>query len=297
MSDFIPTPIQRTIDISHIVTIHDFIYTPDFLFTGESHDFWELVYVKSGSIGVMAGSTGYTMNSGEVIFHLPGEYHNVWANGSAAEVIILTFISNSPAMRFFERRMFMLGKDEIALIEKLLDYSRTLLEGPLDFLYQKELSFRPNVKSSEKQLIKNYIEDLLLMIMESDGVIDRKERISESAGNRNGLLITNSIIRELTENVCGNITLDDVCSDVAFSKSHLKTLFKKNTGYSIMDYYTHLKIERAKILIDESNMLFSDIAELLGFSSIHYFSRVFRKKVGMSPTEYKMRNGEADEKV
>lgn len=243
----------------------------------------------------MAGSTGYTMGSGEAIFHMPGEYHNIWANGDPAEVIIFTFVSESPAMRFFERRMFSLSDEEKSLIEKLLAYSRTLLVGPLDILYQRRLNFRPNIKQTEKQLIKLYLEELLIKIAENDGLIDRRERINEAAGNQNGLLITNSIIKELTENICGNITLDDVCNDVAFSKSHLKTLFKKNTGYSIMDYYTHLKIERAKILIDEENMLFSDIAELLGFSSIHYFSRVFRKKVGMSPTEYKMRKDRTED--
>ncbi|MBR2181136.1 MAG: helix-turn-helix transcriptional regulator [Oscillospiraceae bacterium] len=72
-----------------------------------------------------------------------------------------------------------------------------------------------------------------------------------------------------------------------FSKSHLKALFKKNTGYSIMDYYTHLKLERAKILINEGNLSISDIAELLGYSSIHYFSRVFKAKTGITPTEFK----------
>ena len=72
-----------------------------------------------------------------------------------------------------------------------------------------------------------------------------------------------------------------------FSKSYLKKLFKNATGYSIMDYYTHLKIERAKILIKSGEMSVSEIAELLGYSSIHYFSRVFKKKTGLSPTEYK----------
>ncbi|MBQ2743894.1 MAG: AraC family ligand binding domain-containing protein, partial [Oscillospiraceae bacterium] len=92
MDEFIPTPLCCELDVSHVVTLHDFNYTPDFLFTGESHDFWELAYIRRGSVGVMAGSTGYTLESGEAIFHLPNEYHNIWANGESAEVVIISFV-------------------------------------------------------------------------------------------------------------------------------------------------------------------------------------------------------------
>ena len=104
---------------------------------------------------------------------------------------------------------------------------------------------------------------------------------------QNDRLITDSIIQTLTEHVFETITLDEVCSGVHFSKSYLKNIFKKNTGYSIMDYYSNLKIERAKILMKDDTLSVSRIAEQLGYSSIHYFSRAFKKKTGLSPTEYK----------
>ncbi|MBQ9984774.1 MAG: helix-turn-helix transcriptional regulator [Oscillospiraceae bacterium] len=287
MEEFIPTPLAQELDVTHIVTLHDFNYTPDFLFTGESHNFWELAFIRRGSVGVMAGSTGYTLGSGEAIFHSPNEYHNIWANGASAEVIIISFVCSSPCMRFFEKRMLTLSPEEIEIVEKLLSLGSRTFTDPPDILYQKKLNIRPNAKSSNLQLLKLYLEELLISLMQNAEIIDRMERKSESAGTRNDRLITDSIIKTLTEHIYGNTTLDEVCAGVLFSKSHLKTLFKKNTGYSIMDYYTHLKIERAKILIKEGELSISDIAELLGYASIHYFSRVFKLKVGMSPTEYK----------
>ncbi len=287
MEEFIPTPLAQELDVTHIVTLHDFNYTPDFLFTGESHNFWELAFIRRGSVGVMAGSTGYTLGSGEAIFHSPNEYHNIWANGASAEVIIISFVCSSPCMRFFEKRMLTLSPEEIEIVEKLLSLGNRTFTDPPDILYQKKLNIRPNAKSSNLQLLKLYLEELLISLMQNAEIIDRMERKSESAGTRNDRLITDSIIKTLTEHIYGNTTLDEVCAGVLFSKSHLKTLFKKNTGYSIMDYYTHLKIERAKILIKEGELSISDIAELLGYASIHYFSRVFKLKVGMSPTEYK----------
>lgn len=288
MDEFIPTPLRCELDISHIVTLHDFNYTPDFLFTGESHDFWELAYIRRGSVGVMAGSTGYTLGSGEIIFHLPNEYHNIWANGSSAEVVIISFVCKSPAMRFFEKRMMSLSDEEKKLIESLLKLGSETFTDPPDILYQKKLNPRQDAARGNLQLLKLRLEELLILLMQSEGTIDRQARKSAAAGSRNDRLITDSIIKALTEKIYGTTTLDEVCAGVLFSKSHLKALFKKNTGYSIMDYYTHLKLERAKILINEGNLSVSDIAELLGYSSIHYFSRVFKAKTGMTPTEFKI---------
>lgn len=286
-NEFIPTPLEKALDVTHIVTLHDFDYTPDFLFTGESHDFWELAFIRRGSVGVMAGNTGYTLGEGEAIFHAPNEYHNIWANGASAEVIIISFISTSPAMRFFEKRLLSLSEDEISIVNKLLKLGSEIFIDPPNILYQKKLNLRQNVPTSKLQLLKLSLEELLLRLMHNAEIIDRMERKSESAGTRNDKLITDSIIKALTERIYGNTTLDEICAGVLFSKSHIKTLFKRNTGFSIMDYYTHLKIERAKILIKEDELSVSDIAELLGYASIHYFSRVFKLKVGMSPTEYR----------
>ena len=140
MEGFIPTELSNPLEISHIVTLHNFNYTPDFLFTGESHDFWELAFIRRGTVGVMAGSIGYTLNAGEAIFHCPNEYHNIWATGDRAEVVIISFISKSPAMRFFEKRLISLSEYEIVLIEKLLPLGNDTFSDPPDILYQKRLS-------------------------------------------------------------------------------------------------------------------------------------------------------------
>lgn len=290
MDNFIPTRLRQELDVTHIVTMHDFKYTPDFLFTGESHDFWELVFIRSGSVGVMAGNMGYTLGGGEAIFHCPNEYHNIWANKDSAEVVIISFVCKSPAIRFFEKRLLKLADEEIAIIDKLLKLGTDTFSDPPDILYQKKLSLRSNAYVGNLQLIKIYIEELLVRLIQGAEIINRQDRKSAAAGSRNDKLICNAIIKELTDRIYGTATLDEVCAGVLFSKSHLKALFKKNTGYSIMDYYTHLKIERAKILIDEGQMSVSAIAELLGYSSIHYFSRMFKLKTGVSPTEYKSRD-------
>ena len=70
------------------------------------------------------------------------------------------------------------------------------------------------------------------------------------------------------------------------SRSLIQKLFKEETGWSVMEYFYRLKIEEAKRLIREETNNFTQIADILGYSTIHYFSRQFKKIVGMSPSEY-----------
>ncbi|MCU9815154.1 helix-turn-helix transcriptional regulator [Paraclostridium sp. AKS73] len=70
------------------------------------------------------------------------------------------------------------------------------------------------------------------------------------------------------------------------SSTTLHSLFKKNTNKTVNNYINDIKLKKSKELIKSSSYTFSQISELLGFSSIHYFSRKFKSHFGISPTEY-----------
>jgi len=131
------------------------------------------------------------------------------------------------------------------------------------------------------------LESLLILLIRQGTQIANTERSSQTAKHHNEQMIADSIIHLLTEHIYDNLSLDDVCSTVCFSKSYLKRLFKSRTGFSIMDYYHNLKIEKAKLMLREGDMTITQIAETLGFSTIHYFSRMFRQRTGVSATEFK----------
>ena len=284
---FTKTHLPCSLQISALVTLHHFNYAPDFLFTGEKHDFWELAYVENGDVGVMAEATGYALHSGEAIFHKPNEYHNIWANSPNARVIIISFDCHDRAMDFFKGKILSFGEDERALLRLILEEGERLFAEPLDILYQTRLILSDDAPFGSAQLLKSYLEALLIRLIRRGTHISNTERTSRTVKHRNEEMIADSIIRLLTENLFGSITLDDVCSTVCFSKSYLKRLFKSHTGFAIMDYYHNLKIEKAKLLLGDSSLSVTRIAEMLGFSSIHYFSRMFRQRTGISPSEFK----------
>lgn len=89
------------------------------------------------------------------------------------------------------------------------------------------------------------------------------------------------------ERNCENeITFHDICTEFSLSASVVKKLFSAKLGCGAMEFFSSLKIERAKQLIREDSRNITEIAEALSYSSVYYFSRAFKKSTGMTPTEY-----------
>lgn len=94
-------------------------------------------------------------------------------------------------------------------------------------------------------------------------------------------------ISYIEENYHHRIQLEDVAAHVAFSPKYLAILFKKATGYTIREYITRARVERAKWYLSHSEITINEIADLVGYSSIYYFSRLFRATVGVPPSVYR----------
>ena len=90
----------------------------------------------------------------------------------------------------------------------------------------------------------------------------------------------------MRDNLTRRLTLEQICHDNHISRSQLMALFKKKTGYSVIEHFNRIKIEEAKAIIRRTDMSFTQISESLGYSSIYYFSRQFHRLSGMSPSEY-----------
>ncbi|WP_291125046.1 AraC family transcriptional regulator [Flavobacterium sp. UBA6031] len=94
-------------------------------------------------------------------------------------------------------------------------------------------------------------------------------------------------IHFMRENIHKQLTLKEIADHVGFSPSHFSTLFQKKTGFSPLNYHSQLKIQQACHWLDFSDMKINQIALTIGFDDPFYFSRVFTKTMGVSPTEYR----------
>lgn len=96
-------------------------------------------------------------------------------------------------------------------------------------------------------------------------------------------------INFMLEHLTQKLKLEEIAAGIGLSASHYSRLFVNRTGHSPIDYFIQLKIQRACRLLDNSGWMIADVAREIGFDDQFYFSRVFRKVMGMSPGEYRKR--------
>ena len=98
--------------------------------------------------------------------------------------------------------------------------------------------------------------------------------------------IASEIYAYLTEHTRDKISLADVADALYFSESYIKKAFRKETGKTVMQVFSELKIEEAKKLIAQG-VPFGEISEKLSFCNKNYFTAVFKEVSGMTPSDYK----------
>ncbi len=268
----------------HIENVHSIYYrelAQGFNFSGESHDFWEVVYVDSGEINVVAGMKVIEMLAGQVVFHKPNEFHSLACVTDVAPcIIIFSFTSKSETMRFFEDKVFRLSADQKTLLGRLLAEARMCLT---DLGIEHNLSASAALPGA-KQLCLQTIEHLLINLYRTNY---QTESSSERAMNVGINALVADIIEFMKQNVSKKLTMSHISDRFFISDSKLKYIFKNITGQSVMHFFFQLKMNEAKFLIRQKRHNFTEIARILGFDSIHYFSACFRRHFGMTPSEYK----------
>ncbi|WP_321436879.1 AraC family transcriptional regulator [uncultured Bacteroides sp.] len=99
--------------------------------------------------------------------------------------------------------------------------------------------------------------------------------------------VADEAIHFMRENIRKRLTLKEISDYVGFSSSHFSMLFQKKTGYSPLNYLSQLKIQEACHYLDFSDLKINQISSMIGFDDPFYFSRIFTKTMGSSPSEYR----------
>lgn len=287
MNEYIPTVLNREIVIKSIVTVHYFEYAKDYVFEGEHHNFWEILYVDKGEVEVMAGDVGYCLRQGEMIFHKPNEFHNVFANGVVApNLVVVSFECTSPAMVYFENKIIRTGEDERVLLARIVQEARDTFSCPLNDPYTAQMVRASSSAFGSEQMIEILLSQMLIRLIRRGAEEAKDIKVSSSVKLRSDNDIVRRVIAYMEDNTTNSLTFAQVCRFSAQSATNLKTIFKSVVGCGVMEYYRHLKIEAAKTMLREGNGNITQIADQLGYTSVHYFSRYFKQSTGMTPSEY-----------
>lgn len=283
-----PIPLRQEIAVKEIYTIHYFEYRSDFRFSGERHNFWEFCYVDKGEVLITGGEKERILKKGEIVFHKPNEFHSVAATGSSApNLAVVSFQCLGEAMRFFEDKTLHVDNIERNLLAQIILEAKNCFAHRLDDPYQTKMIKKNTVPFGSEQLLRLYLEQFLLHMVRRNTIAPHShQRIEKTSKNKGDTEIFQRLVLYLEEHISEQLTVEQICKDNTIGRSQLQTLFRAQSGHSVMDYFANLKIDAAKEMIRMNDMNFTQIAEKLGYTSIHYFSRQFKKITAMTPTEY-----------
>lgn len=279
-------PLKTDIEIGEIFTVHYFEYCSDFHFAGERHDFWEFQCVDKGEAQVRTDNSVHHLSRGQVIFHKPNEFHTLTATGKTApNIMVVSFSCHSPCMQFFEGKILTLSDTERSLLGFLIAEARRCIASPLDDPYLEEMHTRSDSTFGSQQLVRLYLEQLLISMIRRNTLPKLSVHMEMPAGTQQSA-IYNKILFYLEEHIQQYVSIEEICHDNLIGRSQLQKMFREQHQCGVIEFFSRMKIEFAKQLIRENQMNFTQISDFLGYSSIHYFSRQFKKISGMTPSEY-----------
>ncbi len=272
--NFVECNVPKTLIIKSLYTAFEANLEIDYTFDGETHDFWEAVFVLDGSIGVCAGNRILTLNRGDAILHEPMEFHRLWSeNGTKPDIIVISFRAH---MRKIKNRIVELPENEFLSLRNILASIKSSYEinkGVVKCVAQNS--------AFEAELCIKELENLILKL------VNRHQKSYQSviANRLKSALTYADVVRFLEEHVTIALNVEDIAAGCNMSRSNLKKIFTKYSGMGVMKYFNMLKIKQAENYL-KSGMSVGEIADKLGYCDQNYFSTVFKKQTGCTPSEY-----------
>ncbi|MDY3280851.1 helix-turn-helix transcriptional regulator [Dysosmobacter sp.] len=275
--------LQNQVSVTELVTIHYFEYGRTYVYPGERHDFWEIMYMDRGSVRVTCGEQAHLLSRGELILLPPNVFHDLHTVADTpSNMFIVSFSEENGALAPLGGRILRLTAAARDLIRDILRLGEATFLLPMTRADRRRLQRLPDAPFGGEQLLRLRLEELLILLLLRQDASHR----SSAAKARYDDDIAGRVMALLKENVYRRLTLSDVTAAMGYGKTYLSNVFQRVYGRSIMDCYTQLKLNEAKFLLRQGSMTVSQISDCLGFSSPQYFSKRFSQVMHMSPRQY-----------
>ncbi|MBQ3123817.1 MAG: helix-turn-helix transcriptional regulator [Clostridia bacterium] len=272
---------EKKIDVTRMANIHYFEFAPEYQTFKDNHAFCELVYVDVGSINVDAQNYTGTLEANMMLIHKAGETHSLTCTGdTTTNVIIIGFECKAPELEVFSKKPIILTQEQQRLLTDVVKEGRTVFLPPYDIPNLTDMKKRRDYPFGADQMIKLKLETFLIEIIRTTVIQESGHKYDSSDPK------TYEIYTYIKKNFREKISLNEICFLYGTNKSTLCRTFREFYGQTIVGFITGLKVKEAKKMMREGTHNMTEIATMLGFSSVHYFSRIFKKEVDMSPTEY-----------
>ena len=242
----------------------------------DAHNYPEILYVLSGRAYVTADNEEFVLNEGDIFIYPPNCYHKRTRPFKATGLII-SFRTTGNKINDYYKKVITLNNESRFFFINLIEEALNKVSFVEDENGYSTLTPHKDVTPEEIEIIKKKLEIFILLLN------NQVKDINKHSKSANEIL---AIIEKFNENIQNNYSSEELARLNSISESKLKYLFRENFNTSPYAYFQNLKIEHAKNHLLEGKKSVTEIAEMLGFQTIHYFSRFFKKHVGISPREY-----------
>ena len=300
-------PVKPQIQLPAFYSLFEIHYDRGYEFPGESHNFWECLYVKEGEVCVSGDERVYDLGRGSIIFHKPLELHKFIVTGErGADLFIFSFSAEGPLTGWLSEKVFALTQFQQELLWKLYALARQSAGTGGDTGSGGAARAGHNtgtggaagsgggVRTSGKaggyyrylepfdrlpaysQTVASFLELFMLSLAATGSV-------SSVSSDPEAILFSRAV-NYLNSNIHRQPSVPETARFCGVSESGLKRLFDKYAGISVHKYLLKLKIKAAVQLL-ESGQTVSRTAQELGFNTQSYFSRAFKRETGLSPSQ------------
>ncbi|MBO4549048.1 MAG: helix-turn-helix transcriptional regulator [Abditibacteriota bacterium] len=256
--EIVPEIAIRSVHTAFIKTYNRFV------FPGETHPMWELGCVLSGECIFTTGSGVYRASKGDLQLHSPHLLHGLNAEQGSVTIMTVSFEGDGLTKHLRGGR-YTAGDKERRLLELLekevLKCSRT----PLDLT-----------------LLKSLLESLLLIMMQKESSVAEPKPLSAEAQT------FSELVHYMEQNICKGIATEELEAVSHRCATAIRNIFHKYAGMSPTEYFCALRLAYAKTLL-EQGLNVTETAYEMSFSDPGYFSAFFKRREGISPSEYKKR--------
>lgn len=256
------------------------------------HKFIEIVYIISGQAKHIIGDNEYFVKKGDVSVINANEAHAFIADESCNEEFSAYDLMFTP--EFLDSSC--LSSDDFSLLgDSFLFYSLfpdeigfkqrfNLIQGQnrkIGAIFEKIYSEYKNAKIGYVNLIRLYVAEIIILLLRK---IESSEKNTLTDTQRH---IVEFVIEYIENNYSMKIKIDEIASKMFFSKNYLSKIFKQETGSSIHEFLTEIRIKEVCRLLESTNNTVSDIAISCGFSDMKSFYSIFKKYTGQTPKQYR----------
>ena len=287
--EYVKQDLKSVINIKQIVTIHYFELTKSTNYPVDIHDFWEIHYVDKGTAISYTEDERHVLGQGDILFHKPNARHQLMANGeSAPNVCVISFVCKSPAMRQFEGKRLHLAAEQAVLLRKFFDEAHATFEISHTTPDLKKLRQKPTMPIGGLQMLKLRLEEFFLSLLRDLHAQSGRLQAFLVAEEYSDALV-NGVVHYMQQHITEKLSLAELCRVFRYGKTYLCGRFLEVTGKTVNRFFVEMKIAAAKRMIRSKEAdpgQFSQIADMLSFSTPAYFYSTFKRVTGMTPSEY-----------